>query len=106
MMFHTFKKLNEYKKEVLIAVSILHCIKTVNTALEFHPWYIDPLPLVYQIHCLLYFDPDTWYIEPATHGILSTIYGMSNPSYCMVNPIPMVYRTPYPLYIAPLSMVY
>jgi hypothetical protein len=48
--FHTFKKLNEYKKEVLIAVTILHCIKTVNTALEFYPWYIDPLPLVYQIH--------------------------------------------------------
>ena len=42
MMFPTCIRLNEYKKEALIVVSILHCIITVNTALEFYPWNIEP----------------------------------------------------------------
>ena len=40
-MFPTCIKLNEYKKEALIEVSILHYIITVNTALEFYTWYIE-----------------------------------------------------------------
>jgi hypothetical protein len=37
IMFPTCIRLKEYKNEALIDVSILHCIITVNTALEFYP---------------------------------------------------------------------
>ena len=55
-MFTTCIRLNEYYKEALIAVSILHYIITVITEWEFYPWYfpppphawnIDPLPMVF-----------------------------------------------------------
>ena len=67
MMFSTSIALNEYKKEALTAASILHCTITVHTALEFYPWYIETLPMVYRT-------PYLWYSEPHIHGILIPLH--------------------------------
>ena len=87
------------QKEALIAVSILHGIITVNTELEFYPWYFDPLThgiLITHTHGISiphpwYFDPPThgiltlylWYIEPLTHGIPTPIYHGQGVRYTM-----------------------
>jgi hypothetical protein len=55
MMVPTCITLDEYKKEALIAVSILQCIITVNNALELYSWYVEsptigisnPLPMLF-----------------------------------------------------------
>jgi hypothetical protein len=50
--------------------------------------------------------PYPWYIEPLTHGILTTqlmVYETPYPWY--FESLHMIYQTPYPWYIEPLPMV-